>query len=225
MQIFRPCTRSAEEDESRRFTRWYGGLDKSEISRDCRRPTTYDALSMGRSAEAQRSSKDHGSRDGEGSLASSLERPKAPSKFSANLARGSLFSYHHIRYHFLRDHLENGKFNIEYIPSENQVADILTKPLAAMKHQRFVRAMRRDLSFQRVYHQTGESRRTCTKVVIKRFFLIYLSVFLILAFYAHLLQLDIFISKVGMLEYDECEELPHSENPGSGLLPNAEYHM
>ena len=35
-----------------------------------------------------------------------------------------------IRYHFLRDHHQNGDINLVYIDTENQLADIFTKPLA-----------------------------------------------------------------------------------------------
>ena len=35
-----------------------------------------------------------------------------------------------IRYHFLRDHHQNGDINLVYIDTENQLADIFTKSLA-----------------------------------------------------------------------------------------------
>jgi hypothetical protein len=34
-----------------------------------------------------------------------------------------------IRYHFLRNHSECGTFDIQHIPSDKQLVDILTKPL------------------------------------------------------------------------------------------------
>jgi len=34
-----------------------------------------------------------------------------------------------IRHHFLRDNIEKGIINLEYISTENQIADIFTKPL------------------------------------------------------------------------------------------------
>jgi hypothetical protein len=34
-----------------------------------------------------------------------------------------------IRYHFLRDHQQNGDIEIAYINTEEQLADIFTKPL------------------------------------------------------------------------------------------------
>ena len=34
-----------------------------------------------------------------------------------------------IRHHFIRDHIEKKNLKIDHIPTENQIADILTKPL------------------------------------------------------------------------------------------------
>ena len=34
-----------------------------------------------------------------------------------------------IRYHFLRDHVQNGDISLEFVDTNNQLADIFTKPL------------------------------------------------------------------------------------------------
>ena len=34
-----------------------------------------------------------------------------------------------IRYHFIRDHIMNGESELQFIPTEYQLADIFTKPL------------------------------------------------------------------------------------------------
>jgi hypothetical protein len=34
-----------------------------------------------------------------------------------------------VRYHFLRDNVEKGNIDLIHVPSEKQLADILTKPL------------------------------------------------------------------------------------------------
>jgi hypothetical protein len=47
-----------------------------------------------------------------------------------------------IRYHFVRDHYENGTFEVEHISTDGQLADILTKPLPRIKHLRIVHALR-----------------------------------------------------------------------------------
>lgn len=42
----------------------------------------------------------------------------------------------HIRHHFLQDTLAKGHVVVTYIPTQNQVADILTKPLDVIKMHR-----------------------------------------------------------------------------------------
>jgi hypothetical protein len=49
-----------------------------------------------------------------------------------------------IRYHFVRDHYECGTFNVEHIPTNEQLADVLTKPLPRIKHENIVHALRLD---------------------------------------------------------------------------------
>jgi len=44
-----------------------------------------------------------------------------------------------IHYHYVRECLLNNKFNIEYIESSNNTADIFTKALDAQKHSKFVK--------------------------------------------------------------------------------------
>ena len=46
-----------------------------------------------------------------------------------------------IRYHFIRDHLQRGTVQINYIPSEKQPADVLTKALPTSKHNACVKAL------------------------------------------------------------------------------------
>jgi hypothetical protein len=42
-----------------------------------------------------------------------------------------------VRHHFMRKQVENGNIILEYIPTNNQVADILTKALPHAKHSKF----------------------------------------------------------------------------------------
>ena len=42
-----------------------------------------------------------------------------------------------IRYHFIRDHVQRGVVELQYISIEEKVADILTKPLGRGKHIHF----------------------------------------------------------------------------------------
>jgi hypothetical protein len=46
-----------------------------------------------------------------------------------------------VRYHFLRDHIGKGNIKLAYCPTENMVADILTKALPKETHWRLVKLM------------------------------------------------------------------------------------
>jgi hypothetical protein len=43
-----------------------------------------------------------------------------------------------VRYHFIREAVEDGKVSVVYIPTDDNLADIFTKPLAKTKFRRFV---------------------------------------------------------------------------------------
>ena len=40
-----------------------------------------------------------------------------------------------LRYHFIREAVDNGKIKMEYIPTIENVADIFTKPLVRSRHE------------------------------------------------------------------------------------------
>ena len=46
-----------------------------------------------------------------------------------------------VKVHFFRDHLKKGHLKLEYISTENQVADLLTKPLPAVQHLKLAQEM------------------------------------------------------------------------------------
>ena len=46
-----------------------------------------------------------------------------------------------VQYHFICVKLESGEINLEYCPTEDMVADVLTKALAKDRHQRLAQAM------------------------------------------------------------------------------------
>lgn len=46
-----------------------------------------------------------------------------------------------VRHHFIRDEIERGTLDVEYVPTDDQVADVLTKALAREKHVRFTTAL------------------------------------------------------------------------------------
>jgi hypothetical protein len=47
-----------------------------------------------------------------------------------------------MRYHFLRDHIKKGDITLKWTPTADQLADGLTKPLAAAAFDRFVRGIK-----------------------------------------------------------------------------------
>ena len=42
-----------------------------------------------------------------------------------------------VRYHFIRDMVQKGSKNLKYVPTEKQVEDVLTKPLAHVNFEYF----------------------------------------------------------------------------------------
>nr|CCA27251.1 PREDICTED: copia proteinlike putative [Albugo laibachii Nc14] len=44
-----------------------------------------------------------------------------------------------VRYHFVRDQVKEGKLQLEYVDSKEQVADFLTKPLSTKQFDKLVR--------------------------------------------------------------------------------------
>ena len=46
-----------------------------------------------------------------------------------------------VRHHYLREKVEAGEIETEYVPTGEQVADVLTKGLAREKHEKFTSAM------------------------------------------------------------------------------------
>ena len=41
-----------------------------------------------------------------------------------------------VRYHFIREKYEDGQFQLQYIGTEHQIADILTKPLVKERFEK-----------------------------------------------------------------------------------------
>jgi hypothetical protein len=52
-----------------------------------------------------------------------------PQSVAKNLVLDSKTRHIEVRYHFLRDNVEKGKFSVIYVPTHDQLADIFTKPL------------------------------------------------------------------------------------------------
>lgn len=46
-----------------------------------------------------------------------------------------------VRHHFICDEIEHGMLEVEYVPTNDQVVDVLMKALAREKHIRFTTAV------------------------------------------------------------------------------------
>jgi hypothetical protein len=46
-----------------------------------------------------------------------------------------------VQLHFIRDHIEKGTINVEYCPTEDMLADVMTKGLARERHERLLSRM------------------------------------------------------------------------------------
>ena len=46
-----------------------------------------------------------------------------------------------VQHHFIREKLENQEIYLKYCPTEDMIADVLTKPLAKHRHQTLTKAM------------------------------------------------------------------------------------
>ena len=54
-----------------------------------------------------------------------------------NLAFYDHSKHNDIQYHFVHEKVKDGATSLEYIPTENQVADVLTKALPCKKYEKF----------------------------------------------------------------------------------------
>jgi len=58
-----------------------------------------------------------------------------------NLAYHACTKHIHVCHHFIQECVKNGDIKLKYIPTGDQVADVLTKGLPIAKHDKFVKAM------------------------------------------------------------------------------------
>src|SRR5271169_2926029 len=66
-----------------------------------------------------------------------------------------------LHYHFIREAVEDGKINISYIPTDENVSDLLTKALTRLKFQGFVERLGlRELERKRKEEQTKIDEET-----------------------------------------------------------------
>ena len=73
-------------------------------------------------------------------------------KMTENLVFHDKSKHIEIKYHFIRDMVQKGAVKLKYVPTEEQVVDVLTKPLACVKFEFFqdkLGLIRKDLSQKR----------------------------------------------------------------------------
>lgn len=58
-------------------------------------------------------------------------------KLAKNPVISDRSKYIDIKWHFVREKIAEKRIQIEYIPTEDQLADIFTKPLGKIKHEKF----------------------------------------------------------------------------------------
>ena len=58
-------------------------------------------------------------------------------KMTKNLVFHDKSKHIEVRYHFIRDMVQKGAIKIKYVPTKEQVEDVLTKPLARVKFEYF----------------------------------------------------------------------------------------
>ena len=58
-----------------------------------------------------------------------------------NPVQHSMTKHISIRYHFIREHVEEGNIELHFVPTDQQLADIFTKPLPEVTFTRLVNDM------------------------------------------------------------------------------------
>ena len=61
--------------------------------------------------------------------------------FAENLTHHPRTKHIDVQHHFIREKLKNQKICLKYSPTEDMIADVLTKPLAKERRQALIRAM------------------------------------------------------------------------------------
>ena len=58
-------------------------------------------------------------------------------KMKKNLMLHDKSKHIEIRYHYIRDMVQKGVVKLKYVPTKEQVTDVLTKPLSRVKFEHF----------------------------------------------------------------------------------------
>jgi hypothetical protein len=70
-------------------------------------------------------------------LASAWKHPKKLKAMTENPVFHDRSKRIEIRYHFIRDMVQRGALKLQYISTDEQVADVFTKPLSRVKFEHF----------------------------------------------------------------------------------------
>jgi len=154
VNLTRFCDANWGNSEDRRSVTGYGfSLSKHGplISRKCRKqPTvalsTCEAEYMSMCAAVQEAKfLTQLLKDMTGKVVNETVNLNVDSQSAISLARNHVFhqrSKHiDIRYHFVRSEVENGFVQLQYVPSENNIADMFTKALSRVKLKQFIPAI------------------------------------------------------------------------------------
>jgi hypothetical protein len=52
------------------------------------------------------------------------------------------FNHINIKYHYIREMIHKGSVKIQYVPTDEEVEDVLTKPLSKFKFKNFIDKIR-----------------------------------------------------------------------------------
>ena len=61
--------------------------------------------------------------------------------FAKNPIQSERTKHIEVRHHYIRQKVAEGKIEVKYMPTEEQIADIFTKSLCRVKHEKFTRAL------------------------------------------------------------------------------------
>ena len=62
-------------------------------------------------------------------------------KLAENFVNSDRTKHIAVRMHFIRDQIENNLIKLKYIPTTDQIADVLTKPLGRIQHEKHTKSL------------------------------------------------------------------------------------
>ena len=68
-----------------------------------------------------------------------METTKVPLALAKNPVHHQRSKHIDIRYHFVRDEVQKGHVDLRYVPTEDNVADVFTKPVSKPRLAKFIK--------------------------------------------------------------------------------------